>query len=315
MTVRSSFNETATWNAGKSIYRGPSAYSDLVAFGDKRAGVLFENGAISPYEKITFSSWADGWLDDTTITQLDFREQTAGAAPASAGALLDARGYGLNGTAIGAPTYVAGDPRWGNGSALRFSTSTDVVRVPDSGFSSPLDSYYNDSFTLDCVFRTTEHAAAGVDNSGPLISKDGNAANLPGYSLRVEGGVALFSLVGSTGAVSLTSSVPVSDGDWHYVTAIRDVALDQIRLFVDFKLVGTAVDTTTGGFSNNNPLLVGAMNGAAAGTAQFVGDIDFIRLSAGAINPSEFSIAVPEPATAVAIVGVMAGAMRRRRSF
>lgn len=312
MTVRSSFDETATWNAGKLIYRGPSAYSDLVAFGNKRAGVLFENGATSPYEKITFSAWSDGWLDDRTITQLDFNEKPSGPAALTTGALLDARGYGLNGTAIGAPTYVPGDLRWGSGSALHFTAGADAVRIPDSGFSSPLDVFYNDSFTLDCVFRTTDHGTPGIDNSGPLINKDGGT--LPGYGLRIEGGKVLFSVAGSTGAVSLSSAASVNDGDWHSVTAIRDVALDQIRLYVDFKLVATAADTTTGGFANNSALLIGAMNSDAA--AQFVGDIDFVRLSSGAINPNEFATAIPEPASLAAGLGIVLMMVRRpRRNF
>lgn len=54
MTVRRSWDEAATWDAGTLIYAGPSAYSDLVKLRDGRIGLFFEKGASSPYETITF---------------------------------------------------------------------------------------------------------------------------------------------------------------------------------------------------------------------------------------------------------------------
>lgn len=312
LTVRSSFDETATWNAGKVIYKGPSAYSDLVAFGNGRAGVLYENGASSPYEKITFASWDDGWLEDKTVVQLDFREQATGTASATTGAIRDARGYGLHGTAIGGPTYVAGDERWGNGAALHFSTDTDAVRVKDTGIS-PLDFGHEDSFTLDCVFKTTAHGTAGADNSGPLISKD-VGSNQPSYWLRVEAGKARF-LVSDTGNASfVTSSVSVNDGQWHYLTAIRDAVNDQLRIYVDFELVGAAADLTTLSLANASDLMIGAFNNATPGTKQFLGDIDFIRVSNGVIEPREFATSVPEPTLAAFVICGAWCVRRQRRS-
>ena len=309
LTVRSSFDETATWNAGKRIYRGPSAYSDLVAYGSDRAGVLYENGAISPYEKITFAAWDDGWLEDTAVVQLDFNEASSGVASATPGALKDGRGYGLHGTAIGAPTYVAGDPRFGNGSALHFGTDTDAVRIPDTGIS-PLDFTAGESFTLDVVFRTTAHGSGGANSSGPLISKD-VGPNQPSYWLRVEDGEARFLVSDPSHTASVTSAAVVNDGQWHYLTAIRDADSDQLSIYVDFELAGVAADTTTGGFANASDLMIGAFNSASAGTKQFVGDIDFIRVSAGAIVPIEFSVTVPEPASAALAVAILAAGRRR----
>lgn len=309
MTVRSSLDETATWNSGKQIYRGPSAYSDLVAYDGGRAGLLYENGAISPYEKITFAAWDDGWLDDKTLVQLDFREQMTGVASAATGALRDARGYGLHGTAIGGPTYVEGDPRFGNGAALRFTNGSDAIRIPDTGIS-PLDFTPSESFTLDVVFRTTEHGEAGADNSGPLISKD-VGANRPSYWLRVEDGKARFLVSDPSNTSFVTSSATVNDGDWHYLTAIRDAELDQLRIYVDFELAGTISDSTTGGFANANDLIVGAFNNATAGTKQFVGDIDFIRVNAGVVEPLKFAI-LPEPASALGLLAALRAGRRRR---
>lgn len=310
MTVRSSFDETATWNAGKRIYRGPSAYSDLVAYGDARAGLLYENGANSPYEKISFASWSDGWLEDPTIMQIDFREPMTGMASSATGAMKDRNGYGLNGTAIGGPTYVAGAPRFGRASALQFTSGSDAIRIPDGG-ANPLDFEAKESFTLETIFRTTDHGAAGADNSGPLISKD-VGSNQPSYWLRVEGGAARFLISDNTTFSSVTTSVPVNDGLWHHLAAVRDVTRDELRIYVDFVLVGTANDVTTGSLANASDLMIGAFNNASPGTKQFIGDIDFARVSLGALDPLKFAITVPEPAMLSALP-VLTLSTRRRR--
>jgi sialidase-1 len=65
MTVRSSFNETKTWNAGKIIYAGPAAYSDLVELPGGRIGLLYESGVQQPYERITFAVFGVDFLDGT----------------------------------------------------------------------------------------------------------------------------------------------------------------------------------------------------------------------------------------------------------
>ena len=54
-TIRSSFDETFTWNRGKLINRGPSGYSDMVKISDSYGGVLYENGTNDYWERITFA--------------------------------------------------------------------------------------------------------------------------------------------------------------------------------------------------------------------------------------------------------------------
>lgn len=56
MTVKSSTDQGATWSHGVSVWKGPSAYSQLVGLdGSSKLGLLFEAGKRSPYETI---SWA-----------------------------------------------------------------------------------------------------------------------------------------------------------------------------------------------------------------------------------------------------------------
>jgi sialidase-1 len=62
MTVRLSYDEGATWQVSRVMYEGPSAYSCLVVLRDRTIGLLYERGAESPYDRITFTRFTLGWL-------------------------------------------------------------------------------------------------------------------------------------------------------------------------------------------------------------------------------------------------------------
>ena len=62
MTVRLSYDEGATWPVSRVIYEGPSAYSCLVVLRDRTIGLLYERGAESAYDRITFTRFTLGWL-------------------------------------------------------------------------------------------------------------------------------------------------------------------------------------------------------------------------------------------------------------
>lgn len=63
LTVRSSFDETETWNEGRVIHKGPSAYSDMVLLPNGEIGILYEGGAKFKFEKIIFKRFSTSWLD------------------------------------------------------------------------------------------------------------------------------------------------------------------------------------------------------------------------------------------------------------
>ena len=65
MTVRSSFDEGKTWNRGRMIDGGHTAYSDLLRT-ESGIGLLYERGQDSPYEQIMFASFNTAWLDEDT---------------------------------------------------------------------------------------------------------------------------------------------------------------------------------------------------------------------------------------------------------
>ena len=64
MTVRLSYDEGKTWPISKVIHPGPSAYSCLAVLKDGTIGLLYENGRISAYEKLTFARFNLEWLTD-----------------------------------------------------------------------------------------------------------------------------------------------------------------------------------------------------------------------------------------------------------
>jgi sialidase-1 len=64
MTIRISYDECGTWNAGKVLHEGPAAYSDLCIAPDMTICCLFEQGKKHPYEKITFARFSLEWLTD-----------------------------------------------------------------------------------------------------------------------------------------------------------------------------------------------------------------------------------------------------------
>ncbi|MTE17768.1 exo-alpha-sialidase [Streptomyces sp. TRM43335] len=55
MTLRLSFDQGSTWQEGPRLTAGPAAYSDLVQLDRDTVGVLYEKGAESPYETLTFT--------------------------------------------------------------------------------------------------------------------------------------------------------------------------------------------------------------------------------------------------------------------
>jgi sialidase-1 len=62
MTVRLSRDEGKAWSVSKTIHAGPSAYSNLIELKGNTAGLLYERGDTSRYERITFARLAVSWL-------------------------------------------------------------------------------------------------------------------------------------------------------------------------------------------------------------------------------------------------------------
>jgi sialidase-1 len=62
MTVRLSRDDGKAWSTSKTIYQGPSAYSNLIELKHGMIGLLYEHGEAGPYERITLASFPFTWL-------------------------------------------------------------------------------------------------------------------------------------------------------------------------------------------------------------------------------------------------------------
>ncbi|MEK7396453.1 MAG: sialidase family protein [Candidatus Poribacteria bacterium] len=67
MTVRISYDECKSWNSGKVLYEGPSAYSDLCVTSDMTIGCLYERGKSKYYETISFAQFDLEWLKESKV--------------------------------------------------------------------------------------------------------------------------------------------------------------------------------------------------------------------------------------------------------
>lgn len=221
----------------------------------------------------------------------DFNEKTPGnfASPTT-NAIADSSGHNRHLTAAGnpLPQYTDGAPHYGATSALNFTSGNDRLHTAQTA---PFNFGINDSFTLEAVIKTQP----GANFVGNIVGRDWGS-QLPSWWFRLESGPPRFLIAQSGGPEpSVTANISVNDGQWHHVAAVRDAANKKLRVYVDYVLAGESNDTLTMPPTNSQSLVIGAYN---SGTRQFEGEIDFVRISAGALTPAQF---VP---AALAIVNV-----------
>jgi hypothetical protein len=173
----------------------------------------------------------------------------------------------------------------------------------------------DDSFTLEALIRIPD----GTSTVGNIVGKD-VGGNQPSWWFRVQTDGTLQAIVddnnAGTNVNGLVNGVtPVNDGEWHHVAFVRDADSDQVRLFLDYQLDAADLDETINTQFNMNDIRIGEFN---SGGAQFIGDIDFVRISEGALATFQFvqpTAQIPEPVTGtLLLMGAMA-LMRRRRNL
>jgi sialidase-1 len=220
MTIRSSFNEAETWetwNEGKVIHWGASAYSDMVEIGPGVVGLAYEAGDFSPYESIRFANIEEDYLD------------TPNASPPN-----------IPGPPEPGPTtpdlakprdiaYVRGDASLTDGpfgSALQFDGLDDRVELP---LSASLD-LGDDDFTWATWLRysatSRNHTLMWAHKIGPGTTPAAWLRAEPG-SGRIRGSLG----TGWSNARQVSSAGAYNDGAWHHVVFQR--ADGHLRLFVD----------------------------------------------------------------------------------
>ena len=292
ISVWSSTDETVSWSAPRLIYNGPSAYSDMARMSDGTIALIFENGIVSPNEKITFARFNEDWLnqggppsENPGAAFWNLEELPLGQlVPTSEDAIRDIHtaNLGLHLTAQLPLPVVAGAPQFGNGVALTFA-GNGGLRITDAKSGNRFDFGPGNSFTLEVVCQIP----AGSTQVGSLIAKD-FAPFAPSWWLRVDGGKARFLVCDGAVEPIVTSTAFINDGQWHHIAAVRDstvAASKQLRIYIDGQLSGSLADTTTGSFANHQDLWLGRYNN---GTRMFTGAIDLARITPQALSPAEF---------------------------
>ncbi len=169
------------------------------------------------------------------------------------------------------------------GQAFSFDGSDDFVELP---YPEEWD-FEGGSFSVSAWFRT------GTAGYGNIIRYDDGSGTSGRWGIRVEPSGKVETLMAGQGgnpAVTLTSLSPVVDGQWHLVTAVRDAAAGQIRLYVDGSSAASPVSDfsmdITGG--SGNRALIGAGGRAGGGTFEpFTGDVDELIVVTGALSEEE----------------------------
>jgi hypothetical protein len=187
---------------------------------------------------------------------------------------------GLNGTAVGSPTWVPGTQGpW----ALSFTNNTSqYVNVPNAA---PLN--FTSAITLAAWIRPTQTATASILNKATFAS----VPAVFGYELDLSTtGVPFVRLFNDTqapggGRLNATISYPTNGTTWMHVAATYDGAT--IKMYINGVLNVTRASTSPI-TTNTLPFVIGAPSDGLAARV-FPGAIDDARLYNRALNDSEIA--------------------------
>ena len=134
-----------------------------------------------------------------------------------------------NGTLVGNTHFVSGKVK----RAFDFDGNGDLVRLPKS----PVWNFGTGSFSLNAWFNSSD---AGIQN---IISYHEYSNTQANWYLRLNAGIIQFVIgeigSGSTHYTVLNSNSSFNDGNWHFVSAVRDAVSGELRLYVDGKVAAT----------------------------------------------------------------------------
>ena len=297
---------------------------DYARAGADGAGLLFvdEGGEALPYE---IDTWTPGgtsylWLrlsqlaaaPDTTRVFLYYDRRASGPAPGPAPALVWAPDHiavyhlgddpaamapqvrdsaealvdDASGTCRGGMTT---DSRVSGllGGALSFDGVDDYV----NGSSDPSFSVeQGEALTVEAWFRI---APGGAGNRSIAYDEYG----CQGFNLRVgdvnEVVFSFYARPGCNGSDGAYLQGPVIDDQWHYAAGVVDRVTNELRLYVDGVLEGSAPLEVGSSAANNNPFRIGTnWLPTMVAPAWFFGDVDEVRVSRGARPPGWFATQV-----------------------
>jgi sialidase-1 len=278
MGVRSSYDEAHsfdTWDEGKVFYWGPSAYSDMVRLDGDEAALMYEAGAVSPYETIRFARFNEAYLDTPNGTPPNIP-----GPPAPGPTTPDVSPYHNEAYLRGGAQPAAG--RFDGGLAL--DGVDDRVEVP---FDRSID-LAADDFTLSTWIR---YADTTGSHSILWAYRVNQGTNPPQVWLRAEPGSNRIraALAVDRFTVTVASTTAYNDGEWHFVVLERSHG--QLTLQVDGAQVASATappgSVTLGKEFGVQGIHIGQR---LDGVDRFRGTLDEVRVYRRALNPTELDL-------------------------
>ena len=158
---------------------------------------------------------------------------------------VDKSGNGHDGVINGAASWI--DGRFGQ--ALVFNGTDVFVEI---GLTPDLTFNAGDSFTAAVWINTTDTPTPDQDG----IFGDYRVSTTPfwGMILKTDGNVICYLRNG--GAITITTTTPVNDGEWHHLALIRDAGNGKARLYVDGALIEELEDPT-GDIDSGQSIFIG----------------------------------------------------------
>ncbi len=302
-------DEGASWDLNYRVcdYLGPDGgYPSSVQLADGQILTAFyASGLVGSHNGYVMgaATWDPASLiyevpeeQEGTLGYWRFNEKAGGQwADSTAGAILDASGNDKHGTAVGNPMPFYVSSSEDSPSAIHLTQGGSVedrIVVPHSSLykhNMDVGDYY--PFVADI-----NPSPAGATNTTKRETTG------PGYALRLqpEGYVGIY-LEGTSDFTypDARGTINVADGEWHHVAVVVDSSADtpsdnRVRIYVDRRLDSDVLlrsisyDGTGIGedLSNQHDLWIGDFIGRPGD--QFIGDLDVLRISFGALTPDEF---------------------------
>ncbi len=165
----------------------------------------------------------------------------------------------------------------GSGNAISFDGVDDLIPIPNLAF---------DDFTIECWIKTTQTGSspggAAVIGTGILSSDLGTTSSNDFVPMALNGNFITFG-TGDGGDNTITSTIPVNDGQWHHVAVTRNKNTAVKKIYID----GTENVSGTGSslsYSANPFIYAGAdfVDGA-----YFSGVLDEIRIWNAVLNHAQ----------------------------
>ena len=199
----------------------------------------------------------------------------------------DSSGSGLHGTLTAGLAQVGSPGASGQGSGVQLQLGGYV----DLGNPTALD-FGTGDWTIAAWFKTDMTKGSGDDGKGTIVAKGGDNAGGHRYALTMNEsteGIMTLVLDDNSTKITVDSSTPTNDDQWHHVTAQRQVT--EIRVFIDGQLEATDTADPSydlSGTSQHNAYIGTITNNASGALIKmFDGSVDEVVMYGRALSAQE----------------------------